>query len=222
MARFRDSNTCEDWRFSPRCMGFVRRLMRGAIVPVAALFVLACDAIENTMTTPPPESKLEVAADIEQRGPIEIAVLPIRRPLNFGEAEGTELLNEVYAELLRKNYTPLDPDYVQKKLPKSYSADGLPDVSTLKSTIAADAYLLVDLHKADIENEEGMRPRYRLDATCWLFHGEDGSTLYKHDLTQTYDVQLDGSKLLPGNQRREKLKFYAGRLLTRLPIRRTR
>ena len=198
-----------------------RRSVRGFAV-LLALGVFGCDSIENTITTPPPQSELVVAADFDQREPIEIAVLPIRRPLNFGEAEGAELMNEVYAELMRKNYTPLNPDFVAKQLPPAFAQDGLPDVSSLRSTIAADAYLLVDLHKADIENDEGMQPRYRLDATCWLFHAEDGSTLYKHDLVQTYDVQLDGSRILPGNLRREKLKLYAGRLLTRLPIRRTR
>lgn len=199
----------------------MNRLLRILLVLTFLSTLLGCDAFENTLTTPPPQSELVVAPDLEQNWPAEIAVLPVRRPLDFGEAEGLELENELYGELLAKHYTPLALDYVRKSLPAGPS-NGLPDVMTLGRTLPADAYLMVDLHKADVENSQGTRPRYRLDGTVFLFEGGTGRELYRHELNVTYDVRLDGSNLLPGVQRREKLRLYAGRLLTRLPIRRVR
>ena len=73
-----------------------------------------------------------------------------------------------------------------------------------------------------LENVEGMRPRYRLDATLFVFEPAGGQRVYEHALTQTYEVRLDGSQLLSGRERREKFKLFAGRLLTGLPTRRVR
>lgn len=196
-------------------------LTRISLVFVSSLALSGCDAFENTLTTPPPQSEMFVDPELEQRWPAEIAILPVRRPLDFSEAEGVELESEIYFELLRKHYTPLDLDYVKKNLPGPIT-DGLPDVSTLGRGLPADAYLMVDLHKADLENVEGSRPRYRLDGTLFVFESGTGRELYRHELNVTYDVRLDGSRLLPGVQRREKFKLYAGRLLTRLPARRMR
>ncbi len=210
---------------SRRHESVLRPLARACAVPlalVAALSSSGCDAIESTISAPPPETRLQVAPDFDQQGIVEIAILPIRRPLDFGEAEGDELRNEIYAELLTKNFTPLDPSYVAKKLPQPFVAEGLPDVATLKRSIPADGYVMVDLHKAALENVEGMHPRYRLDATLFVFEPNGGQRVYEHALTQTYDVRLDGSQTLSGRERREKFKLFAGRLLTGLPTRRVR
>jgi hypothetical protein len=200
----------------------MNRLCRLARVCIPLAAVLGCEAFESTLTTPPPQTELVIAPDFDTAPPVEIAVLPVRRPLAFGEAEGQELLDELYGELLRKNYTPLNPDYVAARLPQPFAVDGLPDVGTLGKAVPADAYLMVDLHKADLEQVDGARPRYRLDATAFVFEATTGRELYRHELNLTYDVRLDGSRLLPGNQRREKLKLFAGRLLTRVPVRRVR
>lgn len=184
-------------------------------------FVAGCDSILNTMVAPPPQTEVSLVTDFDQRAPVEVAILPIRRPLNFTEQDGADFLGEIYDELLSKNYTPLNPDYVLKNLPAGFAPEGMPDVAALTKAIPADAYFLVDLHKADVEGKESSRPRYRLDATAWLLDA-NGSELYRHGLVQTYDVTIDGSGLLPALARRDKLKLFSGRLLTGLPMRRFR
>jgi hypothetical protein len=199
----------------------MKRWIRIPFLFASAAALAGCDAFVSTLTAPPPESELFVAPDLERNWPAEIAILPVRRPLDFTEAEGVELESELYFELLRKHYTPLDLDFVKKQLPEPPD-DRLPDVPSLGRALPADAYLMVDLHKADLENVDSSVPRYRLDGTVFVFESGTGRELYRHDLNVTYDVRLDGSRILPGVQRREKLKLFAGRLLTRLPIRRVR
>jgi hypothetical protein len=208
----------EERRVSPgKRKGSSAGVGRGAAL---ALVLIAGGGCESTFTAPQPASQVDVAPDLDERLPVEVAILPLQLPAIADSEEAADLTEALYGELLRKAYTPLDTDYVRSRVPPR-PAGGPPEIGALRAAVPVDAFLLVELLKSDLENRD-RSPRYRLYARAWLFDGASGTTLFRHELNQAYSVSLEGSGTLSSAVRRDKLKLFAGQLLNRLPLRRER
>jgi len=178
------------------------------------------------MTAPPPPPPARApftVEDFQQRTPTEVAILPPTIAPNFSTADGDLLRNHVYARLIEKGYTVLDPAYVDQavsaEVPRGRRSEDAPppSVASLRASLEADAYLFLDV--LNVKVLPGVDPSiYRIEVRATLLDGGvTGGTLFEHRIPVTYELDYGENKEPTHEQLDDILRRYAARLMNALP-----
>ena len=182
-----------------------------------------CVGCTSAPPPPPPTQAPFTVEDYASRAPTEIAVLPPSVAPNFGASDGDTLREHVYARLIEKGYTALDPGYVDRAVESEVqrgrrTAESTPPrISALRTLLETDAFLSLDV--INVKVLPGVDPSiYRIEVRATLIDAF-GATLFEHRLPVTYEVDYGDNRELSSNQLDDVLRRYAARLINSLPAR---
>ena len=180
-------------------------------------------ACKTAPPPPPPARAPFTVEDYQQRAPTEVAVLPPTIAPNFGTEDGDLLREHVYARLVEKGYTVLDPAFVDQAVSSQVargrrsSEAAVPSVASLRSALDTGAFLFLDV--INVKVLPGVDPSiYRIEVRATLLDGGiTGGTLFEHRIPVTYQVDYGESRQLSPAQLDDILRRYAAQLINSLP-----
>lgn len=196
-----------------------------SLVPLATLALLAvmtgcAGQPPRPFDAPAPYTK----AGFDPQAAVEIAILPPAAVPNFPASDGRLLVERVYAALVEKGYTPINPDFAESRLGDVLPADRTrgaepASLAALRGALDADGYLEVDV--VSVKMVPGVRPAvYRIETRATLVEASSGETVFQQRLPVTYEVEYGADRRLSPGTLDELLRRHVGRLLAGLPARR--
>lgn len=130
----------------------------------------------------------------KQRAPANVAILHVRDTSGLEPQVLANLRASVYEAMMRKNYAPLNPDFVDQ-VERSIGKET--DPATLKDKFPAEGYLVCSISLVDTKIYNDTK-QVLVQGDVALYHSGTGSVLFEYELKKQVHPALETGTIKPG------------------------